>query len=231
MISRLIAQAERRPRLSLAIAIAAALALSWFLQTRPPPARALTLTPVVEAVLRDRGSPRIGAEQPDVVVVVFTDYRCPICRKTDPALERLAASDQGVQIIYKDWPILGEASRTGARIALAADRQGRYAEMHRLLMSERAPLSLEAAPDLARRVGADPDKMRHALTADLASIDAQLDRHAAQAFALGLQGTPAYLVGPYLTLGGLEEGRLAKLVARARKAGPPRPAATSQAEP
>ena len=231
MISRLLVQAERRPRLILAVGVAAALILSWFLQTRSPPARELRTTPVVEAVLRDRGSPRVGARQAEVVVVVFTDYRCPICRKTDPALDRLLASDPGVQVVYKDWPILGEASRAGARIALAAHRQGRYAEMHRVLMSDRAPLSLEAAPGLAARAGADPERLQETLSSELAAIDVQLDRHAAQAFALGLQGTPAYLVGPYLIQGGLDERQLVKLVAKARKAGPPRPADGTQAAP
>ena len=39
--------------------------------------------------------------------------------------------------------------------------------------------------------------------------------------ALGLRGTPAYLVGPYLIEGGLNEARLAQAVRRARAAGPP----------
>jgi protein-disulfide isomerase len=231
MISQLLAQAERRPGLSLAVVIAAALALSWFLQTRPPPDRELRLTQVVETTLRDRGSPRVGAENADVTVVVFTDYRCAICRRTDPALEQIVASDPGTQVIYKDWPILGESSRAGARIALAAHRQGKYPQMHRLLMTTRAAVSMEMAAELATQAGVDAEALQMTLATDLAAIDAQLDRHAAQAFALGLQGTPAYLVGPYLVQGGLDEGKLGRLVAKARKAGPPKSPEPAEAAP
>lgn len=223
MIGGLFRQLEQRPRLSLALALAAGLALTWVLQTRPPPTKALRLTPVVESVLTDPGSPRLGAAQPDVVVVVFTDYRCAICRKTDPALARLLETDPGVQVIYKDWPILGEQSLAGARIALAAHRLGRYAQMHRVLMDERGPISLEAAPQLAAQAGVDPKALAAVLENEHEAIEAQLSRHRAQAFALGIQGTPAYLVGPYLIQGGLGDGKLAALVARARRSGPPKP--------
>lgn len=215
-------QFELRPRLSLALAVVAALALTWFLQTRPPPAKALRLTPVVESALADPGSPRLGAEAPDVVIVVFTDYRCPICRKTAPALDRLLASDPGVRVVYKDWPILGQQSRAGARIALAAHRLGGYARMHHALMTDPGPLSIDAAPRLAERAGLDAEALNTALADGSEAIDLQLNRHRAQAFALGLQGTPAYLVGPYLVQGGLDDRKLAAMVARARKTGPPK---------
>lgn len=223
MTGGLFRQLEQRPRFSLALALAAGLALTWVLQTRPPPTKALRLTPVVESVLTDTGSPRLGATHPDVIVVVFTDYRCAICRKTDPALARLLATDPGVQVIYKDWPILGEQSLVGARIALAAYQLGRYAQMHRVLMAERGPLSLETVPRLADQAGVDPKALTAVLESQGEAIEAQLNRHRAQAFALGLQGTPAYIVGPYLIQGGLDDGKLAALVARARRSGPPKP--------
>lgn len=223
MTSSVFRQLERRPRLTLAAALAAGLALTWLLQTRPPATKPLRLTPVVESVLADPGSPRLGAERPDVIVVVFTDYRCAICRRTDPALERLVAKDPGVQVIYKDWPILGEQSHAGAQMALAAHGLGGYAAMHRALMAERGPLALAEAPRLAGEAGLDAQALNAALADNHDAIEGQLNRHKAQAFALGLQGTPAYLVGPYLVQGGLDDGKLAALIAKARKSGPPKP--------
>ena len=158
----------------------------------------------------------------DVVVVVFTDYRCPVCRRTDGALERLLASDPHVRVHFKDWPILGEASRLGAQAALAAERQGKYLALHRALMEDPAPLSAERLPELARKAGLDADRLARDMAEHGRDIDEQLNRHAAQAFALGLRGTPAYLVGPYLIEGGLDERKLDRAVAKARRAGPPR---------
>jgi len=173
-------------------------------------------------VLTDRGSPAAGAATPDVTVVVFTDVQCPVCKTTDPALTRLLAVDPNVRVVWKDWPIRGPMSDLAARTALAGHRQGLYAPVHDALMAARGQLTPARIEDIAVRAGVD----RAQLTADLRDhareIDAQLSDHKLQAFSLGLQGTPAYLVGPYLIQGGLDDRALAGAVARARRAGPPR---------
>jgi len=207
----------RRPRLALALAVAAGAAVSVLLRWLPEDGRRLTLTPVVAGVLADPGSPAAGAARPQVTVVVFTDYQCPICKATDPALDRLLAADPTVRVVWKDWPIRGPNSDLAARAALAAHRQGRYPEVHSALMAARGPLSPERIAAIARTAGADPD------LAATREIDAQLQRHAAQAFGLGLSGTPSYLVGPYLLEGGLDDRRLRHAVEKARQAGPPKP--------
>jgi protein-disulfide isomerase len=207
----------RREVLGLGAALAAGGTASWFLQTRPPPAQRLEMTPVVRAVLGDRGSPHAGAEAPDVTIVLFTDYQCAVCKMTDPALTALLAADPGVRVIYKDWPIRGQVSEAAARHALAADRQGRYLALHQALMAVRGPLDPERLDAVVRGAGVDADRLRADLKSHRAAIDAQLRGHAMQAFSLGLQGTPAYLVGPYLIQGGLDERALARAVRRARR--------------
>jgi len=209
----------RRQLIGLAGAAAVGVGASTLLQWAPPEPRRLTLTPVVAAVLDDPASPRVGALRPDVTVVVFTDYLCPICKATDGALARRLATDPGLAVIYKDWPIRGPLAEFAARTALAAGRQGRYAPVHDALMAARGRLDEDRISAIARAAGVDPAR----LAADRPSraIGAQLARHGLQAFSLGLQGTPAYLVGPFLVEGGLDDRRLAHLLARARRAGPP----------
>jgi protein-disulfide isomerase len=210
---------RNRPRLMLALAVAAGAAVSLLLRWLPDDGQKLALTPVVAGVLGDAGSPPAGARRPQVTVVVFTDYQCPICKTTDPALDRLLAADPTVRVVWKDWPIRGPNSDYAARVALAADRQGRYQQVHAALMAARGALGPARIDDIARSAGADPDlAARHAR-----EIDAQLARHRTQAFGLGLQGTPAYLVGPYLLHGGLDDRRLRHAVEKARSAGPPKP--------
>ncbi|PZQ55147.1 MAG: disulfide bond formation protein DsbA [Phenylobacterium zucineum] len=208
---------SRRDALVLGGAVAAGGAATWWLQSRPPPARRLEMTPVVRAVLGDRGSPHAGADAPDVAVVVFTDYQCGICKATDGALSRLLAADPGVRVVYKDWPIRGPESDAAARHALAADRQGRYLPLHQALMALTGPLDVVRLDDAARGAGLDMDRLATDLEAHAAAIDAQLRGHALQAFSLGLAGTPAYLVGPYLIEGGLDDAALARAVRRARR--------------
>ncbi len=218
----LLSLVERRPKLTLLMAVLVGLAATAIFQNLPRAGQTLSLTPVVEAVLNDPGSPRAGATDPDVTVVVFTDYQCSVCKATAPALKQLLADDKKVQVIFKDWPILGEASTIAARAALAADRQGKYLAFHSALMAAPMRLNAEHIRRIATSVGVDLDQLDADEKTYAAQIDAQLTRHANQAFSLGLRGTPSYLVGPHLIEGGLNETRLAQAVARARASGPPR---------
>ena len=217
-----VAPLTRRHWLSLALALIAGLVVSAFLRWLPEDGRRLTATPVVRGVLADPGSPWTGAARPDVTVVVFTDYQCGICKQTDPALARLIADDPGVRVVWKDWPIRGPMSDLAARTALAAHRQGRYDQVHNALMAARGPLTPDRITALAVGAGADADRLAADLATHAVAIDAQLAGHHAQAFGLGLQGTPAYLVGPYLLQGGLDDRRLRHAVGKARRAGPPK---------
>jgi protein-disulfide isomerase len=211
----------RRPRLTLAIAIVAGVGVSAILQTLPRHPTLLTLTPVVRAVLSDPRSPAAGSPDPDVTIVVFTDYQCPICRADDPALERLLRRDPKVRVIFKDWPIFGALSNRAARAALAADRQGGYLALHQAMMTSRVRLDADAIQRIAAGAGLDVPRLAEDEATDGGAIDTELGREATQAWTLGLQGTPAYLVGPYLYQGGLDDRHLALAVAQARKSGPP----------
>ncbi|MBL8772964.1 MAG: thioredoxin domain-containing protein [Phenylobacterium sp.] len=173
-------------------------------------------------VLFDPGSPASGAARPDVTMVVFTDYQCGICKRTDGAIYRRLAEDGRLRVIWKDWPIRGPLSEHAARVALAAARQGRYDEIHAALMAARGTLTPERVDAIAVEAGCDPARLAEDLADPASGIDAQIGRHQLQAFGLGLQGTPAYLVGPYLIQGGLDDDALRRAVDRARRAGPPR---------
>lgn len=214
---------ERHPRLMLVLALGVGFALTLLLRLLPEEGRRLTLTPVVQEVIADPGSPWSGARNPDVTVVVFTDYLCPLCKQTDPALGRLLADDPRVRVIWKDWPIRGEMSEYAAVTALAAERQGRYREVHDALMAARGELTPQRVDAIAEAAGADLARLAADRTEHADEIHAQLARHSRQAFGLGLPGTPSYLVGPYLLVGALDDRRLRQAVDRARRVGPPRP--------
>ena len=205
-------------RLGLVVVVVIGVAASWLLQALPQAAQPLTRTPVVAGVLDDRGSPRAGPATANVTIVVFTDYRCGICQVTDPALERILVKDQGVQVVYKDWPIRGPDSHAAAHAALAAERQGRYRAFHSALMASRGPLDPARLDQIAAGAGLDVERLRADQRAYADEIDAQLARHRIQAFGLGLAGTPAYLVGPFLIQGGLDDRQLAAAIRRARRA-------------
>lgn len=207
---------QRRPRLTLALVVAAVLAASWTLRLITLNAVEVGPTPVFRAVLSDPDAPAAGAARPDLTIVIFTDYQCPICKATDPALERLLARDRGVRVVFKDWPILGPMSQQAARLAVGAARQGKYAAFHQALMANRSPLTIGRIEEIAVAVGLDWPRLLRDTQADSAAIDQRLRRNGSEAWALGLQGTPGYLVGPLRIEGGLDDIHLTAAVWKAR---------------
>jgi protein-disulfide isomerase len=167
-------------------------------------------------LLQDPDSPVAGNPAGDVTVVEFFDYRCPYCRRMVPLIKALLAEDPGVRLVYKEFPILGEESVLAARAALAARRQGRYVEAHDRLMVEPEPLTRAAVLATLAGVGLDGERLRTDM--DAPEIAALIAREFALAQALGITGTPAFVVGGELVVGAVDPGTLRDLVNRARRA-------------
>jgi protein-disulfide isomerase len=170
------------------------------------------------ALLNDPDSPVAGNPDGDVTVVAFTDYNCPYCRKSDGDLAALIASDAKVRVVYKDWPILAKSSVTAAKIAIAAQWQGKYAAVHQALMRMTARPATEE--DISRAVvasGVDVAQLNRDLDKRDNEIVALLKRNIAEADALKLQGTPVYVIGPFLEARALDAAGFKQLVADARK--------------
>lgn len=193
----------------------AAFAFGQWLRTSGPDIRDIGAHPALADILADREAPEEGPTDADVTLIVFTDYRCPLCRADAPALEAAVRRDGHVRVSYRDWPVLGPTSLAGARVALAAARQGRYGPVHRALM---AADTLDEAGLRRAADEAGVDRATIVATQIAPEIEARLIRTNQQALALALPGTPAYVAGRYLAVGRQGERGFARLIARARNA-------------
>ncbi|MEN5082670.1 DsbA family protein [Bosea sp. TWI1241] len=171
----------------------------------------------VQGILNDPEAPTGGNPKGDVTVVAFFDYNCPYCKVAAPVLARVVKEDGRVRLVYKDWPILSEASVYGAQLALAAKRQRQYERAHHALMGitgRRA--TKEAMLAAVQASGIDMARLQSDLTAGADATLTLLRRNHAQADSLGLQGTPTYLVGPFRT-STLDEAGFRQAIADARE--------------
>jgi protein-disulfide isomerase len=171
----------------------------------------------VDAILHDPAAPTAGNAKGDVTIVAFLDYNCPYCKKSAPDLDRIVREDGKIRLVYKDWPVLTEASVYGAQLALAAHYQQQYDRVHHALMAipgGRVPQDKMLAAVKASGVGLE--QLQNDLKAHAADITALLRRNLAQADSLGLQGTPTYLVGPFRT-STLDYAGFKQVVSDARK--------------
>jgi protein-disulfide isomerase len=152
----------------------------------------------------------------DVNVVEYFDYNCPFCKKMTPALTQLLAGDKKIALIYKDWPILGDASVYAARCALAAQWQGRYLQAHDALLSGPRLSQDDQVESILRDAGINVEKLKKDLVLHSREIAAMLARNDAEANALELKGTPGILVGRLLLSGVADLDFLKKMVAEVR---------------
>ena len=159
-------------------------------------------------------SPRTGTPGAEVTIVQFFDYRCGYCRRVSPTLAKLLEKHGNVQVIYKEFPILGADSHTAARAALAADKQGAYAAFHRELMSLNGPITPAAIEDTARKLDLDVERFR----TDMGSreVEGALAQNRRLADAIGVQSTPSFVIGGELISGYMELTRFEELISKSR---------------
>ena len=163
--------------------------------------------------LIDPADPVAGNPLGPVTIVEFYDPRCPYCRTMLPTLAELLRSDPNVRLVAKDWPILGPASQLESRALLAAQRQGGYFKLQAALMQDGGQPSRDTLRAQADALGLDGGRLMRDM--DDPAIKTRLEATMALAQQLGLQGTPALIIGDRLFGGALELGDLRQAVAEA----------------
>jgi protein-disulfide isomerase len=185
----------------------------------PHPALAQGDNVLTEAlVLRDPDIPVAGNAGGDITIVEYFDYQCPYCRKLEPELRQVVQDDGKVRLVQKDWPILGPASVTAARMALASKYQDKFIRAHDALIGINSKLTEPRITELLAGAGIEMDRLTHDLAANATAIDAILARNNDQATAFDFRGTPSFIVGKFRVPGVLTMAQFAQVIADARKA-------------
>ena len=166
------------------------------------------------ALLEDPDTPVMGNPKGDVAIVEFFDYRCPYCRKVALTIKKVLEEDGNIRLIMKEFPILGPQSEQAARAALAAVKQGKYEEFHWALMTKPGDMSAPHIRKMAREVGLDVKRLEDDMKSPDIERMIQLNRQLAT--ALGIRGTPAFVIGKALVPGAVDLSTLKKLIAEAR---------------
>jgi protein-disulfide isomerase len=208
---------SRRNR-SIAIRFAAVLCIVTACATDSLRAQASRTVPAqVAAALAARPqTPAAGNPDGDVTIVEFLDYNCPFCKKTAPELQKLIVSDRRVRILYKEWPIFGDVSEYAARSALAAHWQGKFLAAHNALINAPDLDETSQVDSVLKGAGVDLGRLADDRSRRAADIDDALARNAREAHALGLKGTPGFVIGRQLVPSALTLAQLIQLATNAR---------------
>jgi protein-disulfide isomerase len=139
-----------------------------------------------------------GSADAPITVVEFTDYQCPYCRRfqaeTWPALKRYYVDTGKVRFIVRDLPLkFHSAARPAAEAAHCAGEQGQFWPMHEALLSRDMKLDDAALERQAQALGLDGARFRECVAGN--KYEAAIARNAAEAAALGVRGTPSFIIG------------------------------------
>lgn len=159
-----------------------------------------------------------GNPEGDVTLVEFLDYRCPYCKKAQAEVQALLESDPNIRLVIKEFPILGPVSTVTGKMGLAAVEldPGKFEALHEALMTFKGQLTEEIAYGMAEEVGYDVEALRD--LADSTRIADRLQQNYQLAAALGLNGTPAFVVGDQIIRGYVPTDQLKAAVSGARAA-------------
>ncbi len=167
------------------------------------------------AEARNTKSPVWGNPKGNVTIVEFFDYNCPYCKKVFPSVKKLIADDGNIKVVMKELPVLGPNSEYAAKAALAAQKQGKYDLFHAQMMNKSSRLSKEGVHDAAKAVGLDLDQLQKDMESP--EIRQELERASVWAQRLGVNGTPAFVIGEELIPGAIDGDRMKQFVELARK--------------
>src|SRR6202166_108047 len=139
----------------------------------------------------------LGNPDGDVTLVEFFDYTCGYCKRALPDLLALLKDDPKLKIVLKELPILGPGSLDAARVAVAVRMQDpggqKYIAFHQELLGNPGPASREKALAAARDQGLDMARLEQDFASD--EVNATLKEDIQLASAVGITGTPGYVIG------------------------------------
>lgn len=139
----------------------------------------------------------IGAADGTRTLVEFFDFNCGYCRKALGDTLALIADEPDLRIVLKELPILGPDSVEAAKVAIALQMHHPSAaeslEFHRRLLATQGRADRAAALAVVADLGFNAGEIEK----DAASIEVSdaLQQNMRLASALGINGTPGYVVG------------------------------------
>lgn len=158
-----------------------------------------------------------GNPKGDVTLVEFFDYACPYCHAAQADIARLIAGDPKLRVVYRDFPVLSAESGEAAMASLSAAQQGKYAAFHDRMFATPGKVAHERTIATVRAAGLD--EMRTAKDLNNPALKAEIKKNLDLGRALGLTGTPSFVVGEKILSGAVGHRVLADAIAAARKTG------------
>lgn len=174
----------------------------------PDPGDAAAAGPTqLMAELAQDGAGSMGSESAPIVLVEYSDYQCPFCRvwfnQSEAQIVQKFVDTGKVQFVYKDFPLsFHPMAAPSANAARCAADQGKYWEYHDKLYEAQTALdpsgstvqySVDDLKTWAKEIGLNEATFNACVDNNTHATEVQAN--AAEGQAVGVGGTPSFVVG------------------------------------
>ncbi|MEW6502128.1 MAG: thioredoxin domain-containing protein [Thermodesulfobacteriota bacterium] len=140
------------------------------------------------------GAPFIGPANAPVEIVVFSDFECPYCGQVGPLLDEvLQHNAKTVKVVFKHFPLgFHKSAKPAALAAMAAQKQGKFWEMHDRLFANQKSLT----PEKFRAIAQELKLNLGQFDKDQANIELaqRLEKDMNDGRRAGVRGTPTLFI-------------------------------------
>ena len=142
-------------------------------------------------------SPVRGDANGPVTIVEFSDFQCPFCARAAPLIDDvLKRYPKGVRFVYKQFPLpMHPVARPAAQASLAAQEQGKFWELHDVLIQNQPTLDASKLADYAKQAGLDVARFKRDLEQKKAEYDKRIDAEMQLGQNSDVRGTPTLYIG------------------------------------
>ena len=166
-------------------------------------------------LLKEIKNPGIFQKNADITIFEFFDYNCGYCKSVTKMIMNLLSEDKKINFVFVEFPILSQQSYKAALAALASKEQGLYNDFHLSLMNIRGRIDEDKIFETAKNIGLNIDKLKNDMLNP--SIQNILDKNREVAKRLGLNGTPAFIIGDIIYPGAIKKSGLQEIIYNYRK--------------
>ncbi len=156
--------------------------------------------PRVEVTIAE-GTPERGAKDAPIVLVEYTDYQCPFCKRVQPTLVALTERYPGqIRHVFKNLPLPNHPqAQLAGEASLCAQDQGKFWELHDWLFANQRTMNRESILAAAGELGMDGEAFTACVDQGTHSARVRADMTEARSF--GITGTPGFLINGRIVSG------------------------------
>lgn len=162
-----------------------------------------TITQNSAAIFNSPHQVVLGNKDGDVTFVEFFDYNCGYCKRAMSDMLDLMKSDPKLKVVLKEFPVLSQGSVEAAQVAVAVRMQDptgkKYLDFHQKLLGGRGAADKARAMAAAKEAGLDTAKIEKDLSSP--EVRATIEENFKLAEAMGMNGTPSYVIGKQIVVG------------------------------